>query len=97
MEHIFTTDRADVMNKKAVFSTFRGEVEDALILWGTAHDSTSTSKSHQHTVYNLLIQKWRSGHISDDELIKELQENKAIEEREETTLLKGLTLIGLGE
>ena len=36
MEHIFTTDRSDVMNKKAVFATFRGEVEDALILWGTA-------------------------------------------------------------
>lgn len=36
LEHIFTTEFADVLNKKAVFANMRGLTEEAIISWGTA-------------------------------------------------------------
>lgn len=36
LEHIFTTEYVDVLNKKAVFAYMKGLNEEAVINWGTA-------------------------------------------------------------
>jgi hypothetical protein len=55
MEHIYTTERADVLNKKAVFSYLKQNREEAVILWGTALEM---KEWNQYAIFNLLNANW---------------------------------------
>jgi hypothetical protein len=58
--------RTDVCNKKAIAALSRGEEELALKHW---EEAMQMKDEHFDTKLNYLMFKWRSGQISDDELI----------------------------
>jgi len=94
LEHLYTTEPADVWNKKAVFSNMRGLTEEAIISWGNAIEMKD---QHQYSILNLMIAKWKSGAITDSDLIKTLEEAESLNDKEDTFLIKGLILLGIGE
>lgn len=62
--------RADVCNKRAIMALCKGDEETALKLW---EEALSMKDQHFDTKLNYLIFQWRNAHISDDELLAELQ------------------------
>lgn len=44
-----------------------------------------------------MIAKWKSGAITDSDLIKSLEEAESLNDKEDTFLIKGLILLGIGE
>ena len=44
-----------------------------------------------------MIAKWWSGAITDSDLAKSLEESESLNDKEETFLIKGLMLLGIGE
>jgi tetratricopeptide (TPR) repeat protein len=72
----------------------RGLTEEAIISWGNAIEMKD---EHQYSILNLMIAKWRSGAITDSDLIKSLEEAESLNDKEDTFLIKGLMLLGIGE
>jgi len=94
LEHIFTTDQSDILNKKAVFNNFRGADSTAIAYWNQALEM---KKTHQDSVINLLFHRWKSAQISDQDVIEFLEEVDSISEKESSYMLKALFLIGVGD
>lgn len=94
LEHIFTTDPSDILNKKAVFSNFRGDDDIAVKYW---NEALGMKKSHQDSVINLLFHRWKSAQISDQDVMEFMEKIDAINERDSSLMLKALFMIGVGE
>jgi hypothetical protein len=62
--------RTDVCNKKAIIALSRGEDDEALRLW---EEAIKMKDEHFDSKMNFLMYKWRTGTISDDELVSSLQ------------------------
>lgn len=89
-EHIFTTDVTDILNKKAVFSNFKGRDSAAVELWDEA---IGIKKTHQDSIINLLFHKWKSAILTDQEVIDHINKIDTITEKSSTHILKGLFMI----
>jgi hypothetical protein len=63
--------RTDVCNKKAIMALSRGEDELALKLWDEAN---KMKDEHFDTKLNFLMYQWRTGVLSDDQLVNSLQQ-----------------------
>ena len=94
LEHIFTTDGSDILNKKAVFSNFRGNDEIAEKCW---NEALAKNKSHQDSVVNYLFHKWKSAQITDQDVIELIDKVDSINERDSSVMLKALFMIAVGE
>lgn len=94
LEHIFTTDNPDIMNKKAVFSNFRGNDELAVKYW---NEALSMKNSHQDSVINFLFHRWKSAQITDQDVIELMDKVDSINEKDSSLMLKALFMIAVGE
>lgn len=93
LEHIFTTDNPDILNKRAVFTNFRGNDRTAVELW---NEAMAMKKSHQDSLINLLFHRWKSAEVSDQEVIKFLEKEDSINEKNSSLMLKALFMIAVG-
>ena len=94
LEHIFTTDEPDILNKKAVFSNFRGNDEVAEKYW---NEALMLKKSHQDSVVNYLFHRWKSAQITDQDVIELIDKVDSINERDSSLMLKALFMVAVGE
>lgn len=94
LEHIFTTDNPDILNKKAVFMNFRGNDGTAIDYW---NEALGMKKSHQDSVVNLLFHRWKSAQISDQDVVEFLEKVDSINEKDSSLMLKALFMISIGE
>jgi hypothetical protein len=81
------------LNKKAVFTNFRGNDRTAVGLW---NEAMAMKKSHQDSLINLLFHKWKSAEISDQEVIELLEKEDSINEKDSSLMLKALFMIAVG-
>mmetsp|Transcript_10619 Transcript_10619/g.10701 ORF Transcript_10619/g.10701 Transcript_10619/m.10701 type:complete len:238 (-) Transcript_10619:807-1520(-) len=86
--------RADVLNKKAVFLMCKGHEEEGLRLWDEA---LNMKESHFATKINFILYRWKSGQLSDGELVEEIQNNLIGQEGEKAVGLEGLIKIAIGD
>lgn len=93
LEHIFTTDNPDILNKKAVFNNFRGNDIAAISFW---NEALAMKKSHQDSVVNLLFHRWKSAQISDQDVIEFMEKVDSINEKDSSLMLKALFMIAIG-
>lgn len=66
MEQPFVGKKADVCNKKACIALAKMQEEEAMEQWNQA---IAMKDSHFDSHVNLLLYKWRTGLISDEQVI----------------------------
>ena len=72
----------------------KGQFEEATILWGNCLEMKDW---HPYATFNLLCARWQAGAITDQDLTNALEESDQLNSRHDTTLLKALLWLGLGE
>ena len=86
--------RTDVCNKKAIIALSRGEDDEALRLW---EEAIKMKDEHFDSKMNFLMYKWRTGSISDDELVSSLQQQEVFNQSDIGAGLKGIVKLCVGE
>jgi serine/threonine protein kinase len=94
LEHIFTTDNPDILNKKAVFNNFKGDDTSAINYW---NEALAMKRSHQDSVINLLFHRWKSAQIADQDVIEFMNKVDSINEKDSSLMLKALFMIAVGD